>query len=124
MLETECIIWAGPTDKDGYGKASEGRLAHRVVYVREVGPIPPGLELDHLCRVRNCVNPEHLEPVTHAENMRRMLRTNITRRKQCKNGHEYTEENTMFDTAGYRRCRICLRANQRRAYLARKARAS
>jgi hypothetical protein len=61
-------------DRLGYGRVKAGGknlLAHRVVYEALVGPVPDGLELDHLCAVRNCVNPGHLEPVTRAENNRR-----------------------------------------------------
>ena len=69
-----CHIWIGGRDSLGYGNfRSNGRLekAHRVAYRRTFGEIQPGLELDHICRVRHCVNPAHLEPVTHAENMHR-----------------------------------------------------
>lgn len=72
-----CWPWLGTKSRLGYGTAATkvaGRTnqAHRVVYEALVGPIPTGLELDHLCRNTSCVNPSHLEPVTHAENMRRM----------------------------------------------------
>jgi transcriptional regulator with XRE-family HTH domain len=69
-----CWIWLGRINGFGYGeiKCGERRLkAHRVSYEHHVGPIPEGLDLDHLCRVRPCVNPEHLEPVTRSENVRR-----------------------------------------------------
>lgn len=74
---TGCWIWCGSVDPDGYGRFSTATTkaqAHRAVYEQEKGPIPDGLELDHLCLQRRCVNPAHLEPVTHAENMRRALR--------------------------------------------------
>jgi DNA-binding XRE family transcriptional regulator len=69
---TLCHIFVGFTGEDDYGRVYGPReLAHRRRWREERGPVAEGLELDHLCRVRACVNPEHLEPVTHAENMRR-----------------------------------------------------
>lgn len=72
-----CLVWTGYCNENGYGyfRIDHERIyrAHRFAYQMEVGPIPDGLELDHLCRVRNCVNPEHLEPVTAVENMRRAI---------------------------------------------------
>lgn len=76
--ETGCWQWLHGTNSIGYGqlhvrhsKPRRMAYAHRVYYERHVGPVPDGLELDHLCRNPGCVNPEHLEPVTHAENIRR-----------------------------------------------------
>lgn len=69
---TGCWVWQGMRAKGGYGYMGADGYAHRVAYKEYVGPVPQGLELDHLCNRPECVNPEHLEPVTHAENMRRM----------------------------------------------------
>jgi hypothetical protein len=73
----DCWLWSGFIDQAGYGRYGGGPeiFVHRLAYLELVGPIDPNLELDHLCRVRNCVNPAHLEQVTQAENMRRQLRT-------------------------------------------------
>jgi hypothetical protein len=72
--KTECWEWDDAISVKGYGRCIIERRsaqAHRVVYEMMRGPVPDGLELDHLCCVRHCVNPDHLEPVTHAENLRR-----------------------------------------------------
>lgn len=114
-----CWLWQKPLD-GGYGRIwVNGRhhLAHRYVYELLVGPIPDGLHLDHLCRVTNCVNPDHLEPVTCAENIRRGTCPQQRRHKApvCAAGHEFTPENT-YRYKNRRKCRICHRdyATQRR----------
>ena len=109
-----CWNWTGPT-VGPYGKRS-GKLAHRVVFELLVGDIPEGLELDHLCRNTLCVNPDHLEPVTRAENMRRRS----VLYGACKNRHPFTPENTYRRPSGHRMCRACNRASTA-AYLTRKA---
>ena len=86
------------------------------------GPIPEGLELDHLCRVPACVNPLHLEAVTHAENMARGIRFDVGAAQRavthCPKGHPYSEANT-YRYAGERACRACVRDRKREAYRAR-----
>ena len=102
-----CWLWTGYTDSDGYGRYGAPK-AYRVAYELAKGAIPEGLEIDHLCRVRHCVNPDHLEAVTREENMRRAFAA----KTHCKRGHEYTAENTYRAPRSRNRfCRQC--ANQR-----------
>ena len=125
-----CWEWTGAVDLHGYGYLTIGsRLdgtrrkakAHRVAYEALVGPVPEGLDLDHLCRNRGCVNPEHLEPVTRRENLRRGLGLigEQLGRDCCAHGHPYSSANTYL-SKGARVCRRCkadqqARRRQRRA---------
>ena len=113
-----CWIWLASRDREGYGLAYPAKghstLAHRDVYRHLVGPVPDDMHLDHLCRNPPCVNPAHLEIVTPRENARR-ARHWWDGRTHCKNGHEYTPENT-HQTADRRVCRTCRRAYWRTAY--------
>lgn len=102
---TLCWEWTGTLDKDGYGMHSRG-LAHRVAWMLLRGEIPEGLELDHLCRNRSCVNPDHLEPVTHQENLNRGLRGMRARSGRCRNGHEVTGDNAR-PSGRYVQCKMC-----------------
>lgn len=105
-----CWLWQGAKNNEGYGTfwvAPHVVAPHRFAYELLVGAVPDGLELDHLCRVVSCVNPDHLEAVTHAENMRRAKVA--TRSHRCKRGHEFTSENTYVKPDGTRCCRICRR---------------
>lgn len=111
-----CWLWNGNRYRNGYGqfRLSQPRrcmvLAHRFAYEQFVGPIPEGKELDHLCRVRHCVRPDHLEPVTRSENLLRSPLIGRTRNHDtCKNGHIWTPETT-YIYRGHRSCRICRRA--------------
>lgn len=107
-----CWFWTSALFTEGYGQFwFENRLqpAHRVSYEWLVGAVPVGLEIDHLCRVRSCVNPKHLEPVTHIINVQRGQDGIKNRMKtHCPQGHEYTEDNIYWarhHTA--RNCRAC-----------------
>jgi len=107
--EGDCWLWTGGTNTHGYGQVQvKGRrwVTHRLMWETLVGPIEDGLELDHLCRVPACCNPDHLEPVTHRENMMRGKRNGYHRKTHCPQGHEYTRENT-YRWKNYRYCRAC-----------------
>jgi hypothetical protein len=115
-LNGDCWIWCGPL-YSGYGRVSiagNQEKAHRGVYILLRGPIPSSLELDHLCLHRNCVNPDHLEPVTRLENIRRSHTVGLGNgtRTHCRSGHEFTPENTMRHY-GKRYCRACQGRNAR-----------
>lgn len=105
-----CWIWQASLNAAGYGTFGLARrsvLAHRFAYMMLVGPVADGLELDHLCRVRSCVYPQHLEPVTSGVNVRRGLVGSWNRVKtHCPKGHAYDEANT-GKWAGRRHCRAC-----------------
>ncbi len=115
---SQCWLWRGSLSPDGYGRiAVQGRNvgAHRVAWELVNGPIPTGLTIDHLCRVRACVNPTHLEAVPLRENVLRGLGpTAINSSKtHCVHGHEFNEANTYVYPSGYRHCRVCRRALDR-----------
>jgi len=112
----DCWLYTGTLDECGYGKVRHNgvkRGAHSVSYEVNIGPIPKGLEIDHLCRVRNCVNPAHLEPVTHAENMRRSPMQGVMQKAKthCPQGHPYAGDN-LYIHKNRRSCKICQRAKK------------
>lgn len=112
-----CWNWTASLSEAGYGQffvSAKRWKSHRFAYTELVGPIPEGLELDHLCRNRACCNPEHLEPVTRRENQKRGLgptARNIDV-EECKRGHRFDEENTFRRRDGHRACRICMRIRE------------
>lgn len=108
---TGCWIWTGGIDRYGYGQTTaRGKTegAHRASYETYVGPIPDGLQIDHLCRVRSCVNPDHLEAVTCAENVRRAREVVWKTKPLCARGHD---DWVWFDgpSGGHRKCKTCQR---------------
>lgn len=109
-----CVLWIGSVIKDGYGRIKlNGRatLAHRAAYELKHGPISPGMVLDHLCRVRCCINPGHLEMVTNKTNSLRGTGqgANNAKKTHCIHGHEYNSGNTYRRPAsGNRDCLICI----------------
>lgn len=115
--ESGCWLWLGSIDRCGYGKMCNRRdresLAHRNSYRAFVGPIPQGLEIDHLCKVRCCVNPLHLQAVTHRENVVRgdaATSPNLYNRRKtyCKRGHELAGENLRVKIYKGKKSRLCL----------------
>lgn len=120
-----CWEWTASLDPDGYGQFwLNGRpiRAHRVAYTLLVGPIPEGMEIDHLCRNRACVNPapDHMEVTTHAVNTLRGTSPQAVnaRKTHCSNGHPFDKSNT-YTQGGRRHCRAC-NAARVRAYNERK----
>ena len=111
-----CWLWLGKKDKDGYGQMTVGggpardQRVHRVTYQLWVGPLVAGLEPDHLCRVRSCCNPDHLEAITIRENILRGEGTAAmnARKTHCQNGHQFTDDN-VYVWHGMRRCLACRR---------------
>lgn len=120
-----CWEWQGALQGAGYGAVQLGRgigtsTVHRVVYEEEVGPIPAGLTIDHLCANTRCCNPAHLEVVTRAENARRQWRDGRAdpgrsnrELTHCKHGHPFDAHNTYLDKRGSRCCRTCKRERAR-----------
>lgn len=115
-----CFEWPYAKDRDGYAYARVGSRAsvrvHRFIYESVSGPIPVGLVLDHLCRNRGCVNPHHLEPVSHAANIQRGvgLAPLNAAKTHCKRGHPFDADNTRIRKTG-RACRTCERNRVKRS---------
>jgi len=125
-----CQVWLGRVDRGGYGRVATGAgrgmmpyYAHRLAYEFAKGPMPDGLVTDHLCRVRSCVNPDHLEAVTIVENLRRGavalgprwgdgIRKMQAAKTHCPMGHPYSGDNLILHK-NRRSCRECVRSKQR-----------
>ena len=120
-----CWLWNGFVSQRGYGSYSCKRngerrsyKAHRLAYEMCVGPIPSGRALDHLCRNRKCVRPDHLEPVTWRENTLRGvgLSAENARKTHCVHGHPFDDKNTIIRKNGDRLCRQCIRRNNLKSH--------
>lgn len=108
-----CWHWIGAKGSNGYGQMQMGerkQQAHRIAYELFVGPIPKDLTIDHICRVKECVNPKHLRPMTMLENV--MDGCKNLKKTHCPKGHEYDEANTIRYRT-FRYCRACKQANDR-----------
>jgi hypothetical protein len=135
LAETGCLIWTAALGRDGYARVrviASTRVyknvpVHRVVYEYVVGPIPEGMQIDHLCRNRACCRPEHLEPVTIRENLLRgetHAAANAAK-THCANGHPFSGENLSIQVGRYQRvCKACKRAEARRRYWAKQVAAA
>lgn len=117
----KCLLWNGPINPvSGYASPFMGfgrtQAAHKWLYETLVGPVPKGFDLDHKCRVRHCVNPNHLEPVTRKENVRRGHGGRRFKAYQivCKRGHTLDETNTYTRPSGERSCRECANSMKRK----------
>jgi hypothetical protein len=120
----DCWLWTGAISSNGYGNAWNGKRqigAHRMIYELLIGQIPEGLQLDHLCKTRNCVNPSHLEAVTAQENNARSSSPSAKNKikTHCPQGHKYSSDNTHISKLGRRHCKTCLN-NHAKAYYWRK----
>ncbi len=120
---SRCWWWLGSLSIGGYGKfrvGSQVKTAHRLSYEQWYGPIPQGLQIDHLCRVRSCVNPAHLEAVTPRINILRGISPSAiaARATHCPQQHPYSEDNTYYFRGGAERvCKICKSQNGHNSYM-------
>lgn len=119
--ETGCLLWTGPVGANGYGKTYDGSctvLVHRLMHEWFIGPIPDGYQVDHLCRVRHCASPAHLEAVTPSENKRRSVAAQPVR-TECRYGHPYDAVNTYWPPrpGALRQCKACRLRNLRVFYI-------
>jgi len=117
-----CWLWTAYINNRGYGKFNlngNAEYSHRLSYIEAKGPIPKGLQIDHICRVRNCVKPDHLEAVTRKENILRgeSIHAKNARKKKCLLGHKFVR--VIYPSRQQRRCLICHRIKMR-AYSAKK----
>ncbi len=117
-----CWLWTAYTMPNGYGKVGRNgkvHLAHRVAYEMEHGPIPAGLQVDHLCRVRHCVRTSHMELVDQRTNLLRGVGVSArnAQKTHCPHGHAYDLFNTRYRSNGDRRCNQCQNERNARRYV-------
>ena len=121
VMESGCWEWTGSISTQGYGRISENNrplYAHRVSYEMHKGPIPDGLVVDHICRVRSCVNPDHLQAITNSENLLSGTAPTVLLHwlKRCKQGHDMTDPRNVYvrPDNGRRACHECIRQRSRK----------
>lgn len=118
IMPNGCWRWTGSISK-GYGRYWDSEIrrkvqAHVFAYETLIGRIPEGKEPDHLCRNPDCVNPEHLEPVTHQVNLQRGINNTFAKSKtHCPKGHPYDDDNTYINSFGRRSCKVCRKERSR-----------
>ncbi len=120
-IDGDCWVWMASKNQKGYGRMvitdSDGKrtkVVHRVIYEHINGPLPKGLEIDHLCKNRACFNPSHIEAVTHKENCRRgNVGAHFGNKTHCPSGHPYSGDNLYISLKGSRSCRECTRTKSR-----------
>lgn len=123
IITDECWIWTGRTNGKGYGRSGDRKnekanLSHRITYEYYIGKIPEGLVIDHLCENKICVNPFHLEPVTHAVNIRRAFDNRNKSDIHCKNGHLWSLNSFNSPrSARNRRCKVCFYSSLKKSKL-------
>lgn len=116
-----CWQWTGALNSNGHAQfwyAGQMRGAYRLLWAWIHGDLHEGLELDHVCKNKRCVNTSHLEEVTHKVNSQRAMK-GVLRKTHCLRGHPYTPENT-YTYRGVRTCKTCIQAHWRRYYYERK----
>ncbi len=114
LITENCWIWTGALKEKGYGQVNfngKNRRAHKLFYEHFKGPVPDGLVLDHLCRVRRCVNPDHLEAVTNKVNSERGY---FATKPSCPKGHPYSGDNLRVAKNGNRFCITCKKESDKR----------
>jgi len=115
----DCWLYKGTVDVEGYTHI-RSTTGHRAIYEHLVGPIPAGMTLDHACRVRHCLNPDHMRVMSIGDNMKSSPKYWATRSKRdwsathCRNGHEWADGNQYVAASGDRYCRACSRDSKRR----------
>ena len=107
---TGCWLWIGGLKPDGYARFNTRKTGHQMSFEHWIGKVPEGKEIDHICNMRCCVNPKHLQAITHKENIAKSGAWEFNRKKtNCPKGHPYSGDN-LYVLGTNRQCKICRRA--------------